>query len=139
MTIPDETQFAHCGECQHRYGAGCGCECCAWAGEAVKAAAEALASEDARNWGYDHGFEAMGDAETEAFAREAVQAALPVIRGAAVAAERDRLRAILGRFREVITQPNGYRADIVAWTHVLAVLGPQSEMFTVPEGGGDGR
>lgn len=57
---------------------------------AVDAAAAALAAEDARNWGYDHGFE-VGDKETLAMARAALEAAAPHL----AAAERERIAAVI--------------------------------------------
>lgn len=57
--------------------------------EPEKVIARALAVEDARNWGYDHGFE-PGDTETLAFAHAALEAVKPLL-----AAELETLRALI--------------------------------------------
>lgn len=86
MTAPGESQMTHCRDCAHRLGSGCGCECCPWAGEAVLLAAGAI-------WdAHTNGPVPVGRGQwCNQLARAAVQAALPVVRAAAAAEERERL------------------------------------------------
>lgn len=81
--------------------------------EWVTTVADALATEDARNWGYDHGF-GPDDPETEAFANVALSAALPLI-VESIAAGFDALAAAALEHQRGLDQDDRDIDVVLAW------------------------